>query len=287
MTSDEMSLDKKKGYLEEDFLFFHLKDSRYFDFQFHYHDFHKLVIFLSGDVTYLIEGKFYKLRPWDMLFVSNTDFHKAIISSHLMYERIILWIKPSFVEKYTHETCNLLTCFEEASKLRNSLLRLDSSSQKILKPILTKLEKASKDTGFGSDILKNASFLELIVWLNRLFLNSEEKENLVDIAYDTRIQQVLDYINADLKKNLSIEHLSNQFFLNKYYLMHLFKEQTGYSIHQYIQKKRLLLASLLLKEGKQATEVCSSCGFGDYSSFIRAFKKEFGHSPKKYYESSL
>jgi AraC-like DNA-binding protein len=46
------------------------------------------------------------------------------------------------------------------------------------------------------------------------------------------------------------------------------------------------MARELLRENKQITEVCNLCGFGDYSNFIRAFKKEFGMSPKKYFKKN-
>ena len=69
--------------------------------------------------------------------------------------------------------------------------------------------------------------------------------------------------------------------------MHLFKEETGYTLYNYILKKRVMKASDLLKSGMLAGEVCAQCGFGDYSSFVRAFKKEFQLSPKQYYKSNI
>lgn len=71
----------KSGYLNNDFQLFHLKDKKNQEFEFHYHDFNKIIIFLSGKVTYLIEGKAYNLKPWDILLVNNHDVHKPIIDS--------------------------------------------------------------------------------------------------------------------------------------------------------------------------------------------------------------
>jgi len=89
-------------------------------------------------------------------------------------------------------------------------------------------------------------------------------------------------INLNLNEDLSIDIISEKFYLNKYYLMHLFKQETGYTLHNYIQKKRVIRAAELLRSGLQAGEVCSLCGFGDYSTFVRTFKKEFNLSPKQY-----
>ncbi|MDP4091711.1 MAG: AraC family ligand binding domain-containing protein, partial [Bacillota bacterium] len=70
----------KKGYLNNDFRVFHLKDQKDMDFEFHYHDFYKIIIFISGKVTYLIEGKAYELMPFDILFINKNDIHKSVIA---------------------------------------------------------------------------------------------------------------------------------------------------------------------------------------------------------------
>lgn len=123
-----------------------------------------------------------------------------------------------------------------------------------------------------------------MVKINRLFFGVDIKKKLDDIKFDTRIESILDYINNNLDSDLSIDSISNMFFLNKYYLMHLFKKETGFTLYSYIQKKRVIKATDYLKSGLQAGEVCSLCGFGDYSSFVRTFKKEYKLSPMQYYK---
>ncbi len=274
----------KRGYLNEDFHFFKLKDQKKNEFEFHYHDFNKIIIFLSGDVTYLIEGKAYKLKPWDILLVGKNDLHMPIISPDLSYERIVLWLNPVFLEEHNKNNCSLLNCFSLAAERKMNLIRTNKIDILSLRQNLTDLEEAVKDTAFGSEILKNALFIQLMVKINRLFLAMETDRKLEDISFDPRIEQVLAYIKENLDQDLSIELLAKEFYLNKYYLMHLFKEVTGYSLYGYIRKKRIMKASDLIKGGMQAGEVCSLCGFGDYSAFVRAFKNEFHLSPKQYYK---
>ena len=60
---------KKVGYLTADFKMFHLKDEEMRTFHYHYHDFHKILILLNGDVTYCIEGRSYNLKKNDIVLV--------------------------------------------------------------------------------------------------------------------------------------------------------------------------------------------------------------------------
>jgi AraC-like DNA-binding protein len=276
---------KKRGYLNEDFLFFKLKDQKKNEFEFHYHDFNKIIIFLSGDVTYIIEGKSYILKPWDILLVGKNDIHQPIISPNKPYERIILWLNPRFLDAHKKNNCDLQNCFILARERKMNMIRLNKTDIPSLKQTLDDLEETIEDNSFGNEILKNSLFIQLMVKINRLFLGMDIKKKLEDVKYDPRIENILSFINDKLDQELSIDMISNKFYLNKYYLMHLFKRETGYTLYNYIQKKRIIKASEYIRKGMQAGDVCSLCGFGDYSTFVRSFKKEFNLSPKQYYKA--
>lgn len=276
---------RKRGYLNEDFMFFKLKDQKKNEFEFHYHDFNKIIIFLSGEVTYIIEGKSYRLRPWDILLVGRNDIHQPIISPNTPYERIILWLNPHFLDAHSKNKCNLQKCFLLATERKMNMIRPNKTDIPSIKQTLDDLEEAINDSSFGHEVLKNSLFIQLIVKFNRLFFGMDIKKKLEDIQYDPRIEEIISYINKNLNNQLSIDFISSKFFLNKYYLMHLFKEETGYTLYSYIQKKRVIKASDYLKRGMPAGYVCSLCGFSDYSTFLRNFKKEFKLSPKQYYKA--
>jgi hypothetical protein len=185
----------KIGYLNEDFRFFHLKDKKAEEHAFHYHDFNKIVIFLSGNVTYVVEGKYYKLRPWDILFVSRSELHKPFIDPNEYYERIIIWVNSDFLESQSTDDSDLLTCFHTAAKDKLNLFRLSPDNMNIINDTLFSLEKEIRDRDFGSQILQNSYFFQLIVYLNRLMLRSKSNADVEDIQYDERIVNILTYIN--------------------------------------------------------------------------------------------
>nr|WP_288247989.1 AraC family transcriptional regulator [uncultured Romboutsia sp.] len=275
-------INNKVGYLNDNFKIFHIRDKKDIKFEYHHHDFSKIVILIDGDLTYYIEGKAYILKPWDILFVNKNEIHKPVVNPDKYYERIVIWLNPDFMAKYAQGNNDLLKCFEVAIKNNYNLLRLNMKSIEVIKNLIQDIQSCNNSNEFGSEILKESLFVQLMVLMNRLFLNSDKNRDIEDIQYDKTIEGVLNYINSNLENDLSIDTIASEFFISKYYLMRKFKNQIGSSIHNYVVQKRLILARSLISEGLSMSSVCSRCGFNDYSSFVRAFKKVYGVSPSNY-----
>lgn len=276
-------LNEKRGYLNNDFIFFNLQDTKEMQIESHYHDFNKIVILISGKATYYIEGTAYKLKPWDILLISHGTIHKPIVDTTSPYKRMVLWVRPSFLLNYNDAKENLLTCFELAYQHKFNLLRIPPEMLTIIQSILFQINSTCQNCNFGDEVLRSSLFLQLIVYLNRETMKIKKDELLTDIEYDETIYRVLKYIDNNIADNLSIEKLASIFFLNKYYLMHKFKHHTSYSIHNYVLQKRLIAANQFIRAGHTVMMACMESGFHDYSNFTRAFKKMYGMSPKKHH----
>ena len=274
----------KTGSLLNDFKLFHLRDRSNLKFEYHYHDFHKVIIFISGKVVYNVEGKAYTLNPWDILLVPCNQVHKPVIDPMEEYERIVIWINNLFLQQHSNNDYNLLNCFEMAVQKNSHIIRAGASTINSLKLILNSLEHEAKSKKFGAGILCNSLFIQLMVQLNRLFITPDKNVDNIDVEYDEQIQSIIRYINSDLSALLTVDSLANRFYINKYYLMHKFKAKTGYTLHNYIGSKRLLKSCELIKSGMTAADAATECGFNDYSSYVRAFTKMFGASPTNYYK---
>jgi AraC-like DNA-binding protein/mannose-6-phosphate isomerase-like protein (cupin superfamily) len=276
----------KRGYLNNDFMFFHLKDKKSIQIEHHYHEFNKIIILITGSVIYNIEGISYRLKPWDVLFVPSNQVHKPIIETDQDYERIVIWINNAFLEEHGDTDNNLLTCFSAARENKH-LVRPGANSLESVQAILSRIEQEMKNKQFGSEILSNALFIQFIVYINRLQLKPDKHVESIEIEFDRQIQQIINYINSNLSMDLSIAELSSRFYMNKYYLMHKFKDNTGYSIHSYISNKRVQKCAEEIISGTSPSEVAGRYGFNDYSNFVRAFTKVFGVSPRNYYKASV
>ena len=272
---------EKKGYLNEEFKIFYLSDNDFLQYDFHYHDFHKIMLFLQGNVTYHIEGKAYPLEPGDTVIVHSGDIHKPVLNDNSTYERVIIYLSDEYLSSLSTDACDIKS-FIEYSKQKNANVIRQSSSAYYdnLKIITNKLIQNLKSQDFGSEILTKAILTELLVALNRLCLTNDDKLFGMNIS-NSNILAVIEYINKNLSEDLNIDLISKEFFMDRYYLMHLFKKETGFTINNYITYKRLSHFNELTKKGLQITEACFECGFKSYSTFSRAYKKYYNTSPSR------
>ena len=275
LLSEQFYQTEKTGYLNEQFRLFHIKDQTSKEFTYHYHDFHKVVIFISGKAAYHIEGKAYQLKPWDILLVNRHAIHRPEIDHSVPYERFILWIQNDIPWQ------ELLKCFQKANDRSYNLVRLNSALQEKMKDILFELENSAKSDEYGKEILTQSLFLQFMVYLNRIFLEKQYIFDKKSYTFDSQIANILQYINHNLKEDLSVETLAAKYYVSKYHLMRKFKEETGYTLHNYIVNKRLLMARTLISEGMPVLKAAQESGFAEYSTFSRAYRRQFKTSPSE------
>lgn len=277
----------KTGYLTEAFKYFHITTKNRQEFHFHYHDFHKILFFLQGNVTYQVEGRSFSLVPGDVVLIPAGEIHRPALNRSSVYERIILYLDPGAVNffKTQNPLQSLDSCFQKAKNERANVLRVPEFYREKIYSLCLSIEEEQEAFSqvpdfFASELYQRLLVTELLVLLNRAAKNqrSAYPENACG---NPQILRILDYINNNLKENLSIDAVASHFYLNRYYLMHFFKQYTGYTLGQYISLKRLLYAKSLIQKGVPVTEACFLCGYQNYSTFSRAYQKHFHKSPKK------
>lgn len=287
MNSKNQPFTHRQYMLNDNFEFFHYKDNTPLEVEYHKHDFFEIYFFISGDVTYIIEGKSYTLKPWDIILINNKELHKPVINHGAIYERIVIWVNPAFISKMSTPDSDLNMCFESTFKNKYNLLRPGTETLNIIKVILGKLNRILFADSFGAEILKELYLTELIVFLNRAYTDSDLVDIGNDVSYNSKINKIINYINQNLSEDLSLDALSSRFYSSKYHLLREFKKHTRYTPHEYITLKRLITSKELLRSGMSISDVCTECGFNNYSNFIRSFTKAFNISPKKYAKKFL
>lgn len=270
----------KRGYLNKDYLLFRLSDRKSDEHTFHYHEFDKIVILLSGRASYIIEGREYYLEPLDVLLVSHHDIHMPVIDRSEDYRRIVIWINRDFITSHSDDDTDLSVCFKLTRERSMCLIKTDEDEKRSLSGLLSRTESAIRDSGFGSHLLADCSMLELLTFINRLVLRDSDIP--AEVRYDVKIGDIIEYINKNLSANLSNDSLAHDFYISKSYLMHKFKSETGYTLHNYILQKRLLYSKELLLKKVPVTEAAALSGFTEYTTFLRAFRKQFDCLPSDF-----
>lgn len=277
---------QKTGYLKEDFRYFHLTTEKKAPrFTYHYHDFHKVLLFLGGKVSYWVEGRSFDLLPGDIVLVPAGELHCPVLWEDTSYERIILYLSPDFLSSLTDGTDTLDLCFTRAARHQSNVIRLPSPYGHRLSAICTQIEEELQRQQrssrlFGGDLYRNTLVTQLLILLNR---GSENQGSifLQDTSQNPRILQILEFIGTHLAEDLSIDRIASQFYISRYHLMHMFKDATGYTVGNYVTLKRLLYARSLIEKGTPVIQACYLCGYQNYSSFSRAYKKHFQESARR------
>ena len=284
---------EKTGYLHDPFRLFHLTDRQVKNYDCHYHDFHKILLFFSGDVDYFIEGITYRLEPRDILLIGAGDVHRPIIRSAAPYERIILYVSSDFLVSCADDKYSLETCFQKQLPIRSSgrtdipqdkktepfpVLRTSSASVPALFKLCEKLEASLSDREYAAELYSRTLLLQFLIQLNRSFL-TDSFRYIETGSSNRKITEILHYINEHLDSDLSIDALSRQFFISRRYLMQIFQQETGYRIGKYINAKRLFWARDKIRHGMSLTDACFSSGFHHYSTFTRSYYRMFRTTP--------
>lgn len=267
--------------ISEDFELYYYDDCNLKKVNPHTHNYYEFCFFLEGDIDMQVGTGNHSIRFGDVMLIPPNIAHRSIIKSlNTPYRRFIFWISKDFFDRLKLISSNYTFAMDYALEQKQYLFHLDRISFTSLQSKMLRLLEEMQSEHFGKELQINLYVDDLILNINRLIYNIvEPKKRSNDASLYTNI---LDYIEEHIDEELSLEKIADEFYVSKYHIAHVFKDTLGLSIHQYITKKRLTLCQEAIRANMNITEVYQTYGFGDYSSFYRAFKKEYGISPKEY-----
>ena len=272
--------DSRQSMKDKRFEVFHYRDKKMDNVSIHHHDFFEVYFFLSGRVSFKVEGKSYHLEPGDLLLINPQELHQPDIGTDSLYERIVLWIDRSYLAGLCAAAgADLAACFDNEAPGHTNLLRPTKLRRAALSQLLERLTREYYSDELGSFAYAQGLLTQFMVELNRLAQSSSYTQNREE---PDLVTQVLAYIGTHYQENLTLESLASEFFVSKYHLSHEFSHRVGTSVYRYVIFRRLLQARELIAAGQAPGEVYQHCGFGDYANFYRAFKGEYGISPREF-----
>ena len=227
----------------------------------HTHPYYEFYFFLEGHAEAQVKKEHYMLAYVD-----------------IPYRRFDLWMSVSFYNNLVNMSEDYAYAVNKASNEDRHVIHTDRITFNSILSKLFYIIGEEKGKRFGRETQLMISLGDLLMHINRLAF---EQFTTHRVTQDALYQNICDYIEHNIDENLSLDNIADHFFLSKYYISHVFKDNIGISIHKYIAKKRLQLCHDAIMGGEPISHVYNTYGFDDYSSFYRAFKKEYNMSPKQ------
>ena len=227
---------------------------------------------------YLVGAVRYRLQRGDIVLVPPGVSHRPLLPEKMAepYKRYVLWISPEFIQM----AAELYGGRKGQEWLCTNLIRTVGTPWEFLGSYFrTGVQEAeARLPGWEAALAGNTTML--LVQLHRALQDSKvrplpvEKPDLLD--------QVMAYVEANLGRKVTLGEIAHQFYVSESTISQLFRKKMGVSFYQCVTQRRLIAAKSLIGQDIAMEEVSRQVGFADYSSFYRAFKQEFGISPRQY-----
>lgn len=245
----------------------------------HSHTFYELIYCRSSCGTeYLVGAERYRLQKGDIIAVAPGVSHCPLLPETLPepYTRDVLWISTEFmdiVKRLVGESTPSLS-------QTGSLLRTAGTKWEYLSDLFRNgvLEAEGGQPGWEAAVVGNS--ITLLTHLTRAFRDRHtpalkaERPELLDRA--------IAYMEDNLAQRITLEDVAHRLYVSESTISQIFRKKMGISFHQCLTQRRLIAAKALIQEGALLETVGQDVGFADYYTFYRAFRKEYGISPRQY-----
>ena len=240
-------------------------------FDLHCHSLYEVVYFEDGDVVYLIEGKEYRPKPYSVLLIGPNVFHGVKIMSTMPYKRYVLHFSDELIPE---EIRKELLSFYGANSGKIYYENISNFGLREGYEGVINCRLMPEDIKDMSISIAVQSLLSKLLYMSKTVDNTAPKGNI-----NTAVADMITYLNENICTPVSLDFLSKKFYISKHHLNKVFRKATGTTVGKYINYKRVTQAQQLINKGYSASRAAIESGFGDYSSFYRAYTKLLGHVP--------
>lgn len=247
------------------------------------------------EINYILNGRLLILCGEQQIHAEKGDL--VIVCPNIPYG-----VFPDGNEDCEYDTLSFASGLLRESGLSEEYIQQLMNGSKVLRPhIATTASQYSLVSSTVENIfscVKEVTEKNDVLLKNDMLLKSEmfclfcllEQEGAIYTNTDSTnghdLRPALDYISSHYHEQILISHLASLVNLSKNYFMNRFRQVTGITCVEYINKVRINAACEMLQSGKMpVTEVAFACGFGNLSNFNRQFRRITGRSPREYRES--
>ncbi len=242
----------------------------------HYHDYYEIFYLKDGERRFFIGEVTYDLGKGALVLIRPNVIHRSVLLGQPSHERMLVnFRRRVLVDSFGSE--GLLEVFNHPTPV----YRLDPPNQYALEDRLARLQNEFRGQDDYSRTLCPMLLCELVVAIERMTERIRSRPGAD--ALRARYQEIASYLSEHHPERITLHLLSERFGLSTFHLCRRFKENTGFSIVEYLNQVRIIEAQRLLREGRlRVADLAGRVGFENVSHFGRIFKRLIGVSPLRY-----
>ncbi len=245
----------------------------------HHGNFFEFIVPLYNDFEVMVEEKVFHLKERDVLIIPPGKVH-SLLPSKESGGRIVFMVNMDFMclcENYS----DIMSC-------RAPVLYLSRCNRGVHQEIYELILKMRNEY-YHQYLFRDTYIYSLILKIFVILSRSGLYEPLV--ADESKVNkkreyflQVQEYLKIHLQEALSLEAVAAEFGFSKYHFARLFKDSIQMTFNQYLSALRMEQAEQLLEHSSWLTvqEIGNRCGYNSYAAFVKAFKKQYGCTPREY-----
>ena len=268
-----MIFDSYISYKSEDYMFSYLSVPPH-RLTMHLHNMYEVLWLMHGDASYIIENTTYRLKEGDVIITRPHELHTIIFHSEEQYRRCFLQFSDEFANFLNG---SLTSFFEKLPPDASRIISAETAEEHGLYDYFHKIAEYTVEKPPFARTAVQANLALLLIKFNEIFSAAPS----VNQAPRDRIEKIAAYLSSH--PNTSLDELAAMFYISKYHLCHSFKSRFGITVKEFINTRRIAKAKRLIEEGYSITELCYLCGFNDYTTFYKTFKKLTGETPSDFF----
>lgn len=239
----------------------------------HTHDGYEIIHVCDGGADCVINNHAYKLSAGDTMLIAPFTPHLLTAPDNGTYSRQVLHLEQGSVESLFKSTGCAMPDFDNAGYVHSK-----SSEKYRLSEGFSQIHEYALSDRAEADFIILTCAAQLLTKISE----AEKYESDDDTRQKRSIRKITDYINENLTLPLNLDSIARCLYMDKSYICRLFKNETGITINTYINARRVAMAKNMIASGIPPRAASMRCGFNDYSTFYRSFKKYAKASPEEF-----